>query len=184
LDEACLDLPENIINPSEYGGASSVIGMSREEIAQRKGVRFFAPDLKNWEELRRHELSVRTLPYLLHYDYRLASYFGLSSCSPFLDGDVVDLVSRFSIDFLYKEGFLKYPLRRLFEKVPEKVRYFTKKRGFWHSSPTLPDLTGEVQRMVRCGEFKNFIAHPEFITKIKSFALWRFFVLGTLMERD
>ena len=166
------------------GGACDALGLTREEAAARDGVRFFAADLGDWDRLRRQGLTVRSLRYLLHYDCRLADHFGLKGRAPLLDDGVVDLVSRFRLDFLYGEGLLKYPLRRLFPEVPERVRFQTRKMGFWHSGPSLPDLRPEVRRLIGATSLGDFVVRPEAVERMNAGALWRFFAAGTLMEAD
>jgi asparagine synthetase B (glutamine-hydrolysing) len=166
------------------GGACDVLGLSREDVVGRRGVRFFAADLGDWDALRRQGLTVRSLRYLLHYDRRLADHFGLRAFAPLLDAGVVDLVSRFRLDFLYGGGMLKYPLRLLFPEVPERVRRQTRKTGFWHSGPSLPDLRPEVKRLIGQTPLGEFVVRPEAVDRMNAGALWRFFAAGTLMEAD
>ncbi len=166
------------------GGACDALGLTREQVTARDGVRFFAADLGDWDGLRRQGLTVRSLRYLLHYDRRLADHFGLRGSAPLLDAGVVDLVSRFRLDFLYGGGMLKYPLRLLFPEVPERVRFQTRKMGFWHSGPSLPDLRPEVRRLIGQTPLGEFVARPEAVDRMNAGALWRFFVAGTLLEAD
>ncbi len=164
------------------GGACDVLGLSREDVIGRRGVRFFAADLGDWDGLRRQGLTVRSLRYLLHYDQRLANHFGLRGSAPLLDDCIVDLVSRLRLDFLYGEGMLKYPLRLLFPEVPERVRFQTRKTGFWHSGPSLPDLRPEVRRLIAKTPLGEFVVRPEAVERMNAGALWRFFAAGTLLE--
>ena len=166
------------------GGACEVLGLSREETAEREGVRFFAADLENWDSLRRHGLTGRSLRYLLHYDNRLARHFGVEGRAPMLSAPVVDLVSRFRLDFLYGGGLLKYPLRLLFPELPESVRFEARKIGFWHNGPSLPDLRKEVRRMLETTLLGDLIVRPEAVESMNSSTLWRFFSAGTLLEDD
>ena len=166
------------------GGACAALGLSREEAAEREGVRFFAADLEEWDSLRRHALTGRSLRYLLHYDHRLARYFEVEGRAPLLSAPVVDLVSRFRMDFLYGEGLLKYPLRLLFDELPENVRFEVRKTGFWHNGPALPDLRGEVRRILETTLLGNLVVRPEAAENMNQAALWRFFSAGTLLEDD
>lgn len=166
------------------GGACEVLGLAREEVAEREAVRFFAADLEEWDALRRHGLTGRSLRYLLHYDHRLASHFGVEGRAPLLSRGVVDLVSRFRLDFLYGGGFLKNPLRLLFPELPESVRFEARKTGFWHNGPSLPDLRDEVRRMFGTTLLGGLVARPEAVESMNPTALWRFFSAGTLLEDD
>ena len=166
------------------GGACEVLGLAREEVAEREAVRFFAADLEEWDALRRHGLTGRSLRYLLHYDHRLASYFGVEGRAPLLSRGVVDLVSRFRLDFLYGGGFLKNPLRLLFPELPESVRFEARKTGFWHNGPSLPDLRDDVRRMFGTTLLGGLVARPEAVESMNPTALWRFFSAGTLLEDD
>ncbi len=166
------------------GGACEAFGLSREEVAEREAVRFFAADLEEWDALRRHGLTGRSLRYLLHYDHRLASHFGVEGRAPLLSRGVVDLVSRFRLDFLYGGGLLKYPLRVLFPELPESVRFEARKTGFWHNGPSLPDLRDEVRRMFGTTLLGGLVARPEAVESMNPTALWRFFSAGTLLEDD
>ena len=166
------------------GGACEALGLSREETAEREGVRFFAADLEDWDSLRRHGLSGRSLRYLLHYDHRLARHFAVEGRAPLLSAPVVDLVSRFRLDFLYGEGLLKYPLRLLFPELPENVRFEARKTGFWHNGPSLPDLRDEVRRMLGTTILGGLVARPEAVERMNPGALWRFFSAGTLLEEN
>lgn len=166
------------------GGACEALGLSREEAAEREGVRFFAADLEEWDSLRRHGLTGRSLRYLLHYDHRLARHFGVEGRPPLLSRSVVDLVSRFRLDFLYGGGLLKYPMRLLFSELPESVRFEARKTGFWHNGPSLPDLRGEVMRMLETTPLGNLVARPEAVGSMNPGALWRFFSAETLLEED
>ena len=166
------------------GGACAALGLSHEEAAEREGVRFFGADLDDWDALRRHGLTRRSLRYLLHYDYHLARHFGVEGRAPMLSADVVDLVSRFRLDFLYGEGLLKYPLRLLFPELPESIRFEARKTGFWHNGPSLPDFRGEVRRMLETTILGDLVIRPEMVEKMTPAALWRFFSAGTLLEDD
>ena len=166
------------------GGACEALGLSREAVGEREGVRFFAADLEDWDSLRRHGLTGRSLRYLLHYDNRLARHFGVEGRAPMLSRGVVDLVSRFRLDFLYGEGLLKYPLRLLFPELPESVRFEARKIGFWHNGPSLPDLRNEVRRMLETTLLGDLIVRSEAVESMNSSALWRFFSAGTLLEDD
>ena len=166
------------------GGACEALGLSREKVAEREAVRFFAADLEAWDALRRHGLTGRSLRYLLHYDHRLASHFGVEGRAPLLSRGIVDLASRFRLDFLYGGGLLKYPLRVLFPELPESVRFEARKTGFWHNGPSLPDLRDEVRRMLETTPLGNLVARPEAVERMNPGALWRFFSVGTLLEED
>ena len=166
------------------GGACAALGLTREDASERNSVRWFAPDFEDWDVLRRHDLTVRTLRYLLHYDHRLAYHLGLEARSPLLDDGVVDLVSRFRLDFLYGEGLLKHPIRHLFPEIPEKVRFNTRKTGFWYHASSLPDMRPEVRRMVETTPLGRLVAKPEALQAMNQVALYRFFSLGTLMESN
>ncbi len=163
------------------GGACKALGVTREEVAQHPGVRFFAADCATWEAIRHQGLRNRSLRYLLHYDHRLTKHFGMEGRAPFLTEGMVDLVSRFKLDFLYAQGMLKYPLRQLFPEVPERVRLHTRKTGFWHNGPGLPELLPEVLRMLEETELGNLVKAPEVIPKITPAALWRFYSAGVLL---
>jgi asparagine synthetase B (glutamine-hydrolysing) len=163
------------------GGACKALGLTREEVAERRGVRSFAANLADWEALRHHGLMARSLRYLLHYDHRLTRHFGLKGRAPFLEDGLVDLVSRFRLDFLYDDGLLKYPLRRLFPEVPERVRFHTRKTGFWHNGPGLPDFRPEVRRLLQHTALGDLIVRPDEVERMSPAALWRFFSAGVLM---
>ncbi len=166
------------------GGGCAALGLSREEAATREGVRFFAADLDDWDALRRHGLTGRSLRYLLHYDHRLANHFGLEGRSPLLADGIVDLVSRLRLDFLYGEGLLKYPLRRLFPEVPESVRLQTRKTGFWHNSPGMPDFRAELSRLLETTALGDLTVAPGAVEKMSPEARWRFFCAGTFLEAN
>ena len=164
------------------GGACALLGLSREEAANREGIRSFSPDLPDWDALRRHGLTGRSLRYLLHYDHRLTSHFGLTGQAPFLAGPVVALAARFRLETLYEEGRLKAPLRRIFPELPPSVRDQSAKTGFWHSGPALPDLRPEVRRLLRTTPLGDLAARPEAVENLNQGTLWRFFGVGTLLE--
>ncbi len=164
------------------GGACKALGVTREEVAERPGVRFFAADCATWEEIRHQGLRNRSLRYLLHYDHRLTRHFGMEGGAPFLSERMVDLVSLFKLDFLYAQGMLKYPLRQLFPEIPERVRLHTRKTGFWHNGPGLPELLPEVLRMLKETELGNLVKAQEMMPKITPAALWRFYSAGVLLE--
>ena len=166
------------------GGACEALGLSREDVAEREAVRFFAADLEDWDALRRHGLTGRSLRYLLHYDHRLARHFGVEGRAPLLSRGIVDLASRFRLDFLYGGGLLKNPLRLLFPELPESVRFEARKTGFWHNGPSLPDMRDEVRRMLETTPLGNLVARPEAVGSMNPVALWRFFSAGTLLEDD
>ncbi len=166
------------------GGACHALGLTRKEVAERPGVRFFAADSTSWEEARHQGLRNRSLRYLLHYDHRLTKHFNMEGRAPFLSKGMVDLASRFKLDFLYAEGLLKYPLRHLFPEIPEKVRFHTRKTGFWHNGPGMPNLLPEVLRMLEETELGNLVKAPEVFSKITPAALWRFYSAGVLLEEN
>ncbi len=164
------------------GGACQALGLTRQEVTERPGVQFFAADSTTWEEIRSQGLRNRSLRYLLHYDHRLAHSFGMKGRAPFLTETMVDLVSRLKLDFLYSRGMLKYPLRELFPKIPERVRFHTRKTGFWHNGPGMPDLLPSVLRMLENTELGNFVAFSDRISKMTPAALWRFYSAGVLLR--
>jgi predicted ribosomally synthesized peptide with nif11-like leader len=122
------------------GGACEVLGITRKDAVKRSGVKFFAPERSSWEEVRNQGLMNRSLRYLLHYDHRLADYFGMEGKAPFLTMPMAELVSKLKLEFLYSGGMLKYPLRKIFPEIPKKVRFHTKKTGFWQNGPEMPNL--------------------------------------------
>lgn len=181
LVRRCFTRTSSWVNLND-GGACAVLGLSREEVCRRRGVRFFAADCPDWESVRRQDLLNRTLRYLLHYDVSLADHFGMEVRAPFLSDVIVDLVSRFRLDFLYGKGTLKYPLRTLFPEVPEKVRFNNVKTGFWHNGSGLPELMPSVKRMLEETSLGDLVKVPGMVDKMSPLALWRFYSAGVLLE--
>ncbi len=164
------------------GGACQALGLTRQEVAEHPGVRFFAADCATWEKIRSQGLRNRSLRYLLHYDHRLSHSFGMKGRAPFLTENMVNLVSRLKLDFLYSRGMLKYPLRQLFPEIPKRVRFHTRKTGFWHNGPGMPDLLPSVLRMLEETELGDLVKAPEILPKMSLPALWRFYSAGVLLE--
>ena len=102
--------------------------------------------------------------------------------APFLSKNVIALVSRFKLDFLYHQGLLKYPLRQIFPEIPERVRLHTRKTGFWHNGPGMPELLPEVLRMLEETSLGDLVKAPGAFSKITPAALWRFYSAGVLLE--
>lgn len=74
--------------------------------------------------------------------YRSTSRRISSSISPDAHTGMVDPVPLFRLDFLYGRRLSKYPLRLLFLKFPENVRFEAGKTGFC----TTPDPSGSSER--------------------------------------
>lgn len=182
LARRCFTKTESWVNLN-CGGACEVLGITRQEAAERPGVKFFAPECSSWEEVRNQGLMNRSLRYLLHYDHRLADYFGMEGRAPFLTRPMAELVSKLKFEFLYSGGMLKYPLRKLFSEIPKKVRFHTKKTGFWHNGPGIPNLLPKVLQIIDNTELGNFVKAPEKIEKLSTTALWRFYSAGVLFVK-
>ncbi len=94
-DDAALFYPgrSSVVTLNDGGGACEALGLTRGVRRPNcGGRRFFAADLEDWDLLRRHGLTGRSLRYLLHYDHRLARHFGVEGRAPLLSRSVVDLV--------------------------------------------------------------------------------------------
>ena len=60
--------------------------------------------------------------------------FGLECRVPFVDTEVVRAVAGLAPELLIRDGYLKYPLRRMRSGIPESVRWTARKRGFWETT--------------------------------------------------
>jgi asparagine synthase (glutamine-hydrolysing) len=116
------------------GAIKRAIGVEKASTAPRetRAARYVG----GYESLSFHERSlyqfaVAQLPYYLRNNDHLTMSIPLEHRFPFLDVDMVELGLQMPIEYLYRDGWSKYVLRRAMEKLlPDAVVWRREKMGF------------------------------------------------------
>ncbi len=165
------------------GGALAVLGLSTDEVLEWEPVNYYLNDELDWPEFREREFYRRELQYLLRHEDRLAMWFSIESRVPFLDHTFVEQVSRLHPGILIRDGYLKYPLRVLFDDLPEEVRFNVVKNGFWEDYSSLSCFGDVARRAVRrCAALSGLVRDDRLIENLSMAALWRFFQMAVLFD--
>jgi asparagine synthase (glutamine-hydrolysing) len=109
------------------------LGWSRDAVAALPATQYYLHGGGDWRLFRRREYRRAELQYLLRQEDRLGMWFGLECRVPFVDRPLVQLASRLTPEYLIHDGYLKYPFRVMLPDVPDRVRWETRKRGFWET---------------------------------------------------
>jgi asparagine synthase (glutamine-hydrolysing) len=165
------------------GGATAVLGVSAQEVAEWEPVQYYVNDDLDWAGMRRQQLLRREVRHVLRHEDRLAMWFGIESRVPFLDHELVELFGALTPDFLFKDGYAKYPLRVLFPAVPASVRWETRKTGYWHRHSRIPDLTALTARLAPASSpLQAVMRYPDRLSRTVPDTAWRFFQIALLSE--
>lgn len=109
------------------------LGWSPEQVLELPPTRYYLHGGGDWRAFREREYRRAELQYLLRQEDRLGMWFGLECRVPFVDVPLVRVASRLAPDWLIHDGYLKYPLRAMLDRLPDAVRWNTRKRGFWET---------------------------------------------------
>jgi asparagine synthase (glutamine-hydrolysing) len=118
---------------SAFMWQGTFLGHSVDEIVALPETQYYLHGGGGWGPFRQRMYVQGELQYLLRQEDRLGMWFGLECRVPFVDRALVDLASTFDPAWLIKDGFLKYPYRVMLPELPERVRWNTRKRGFWET---------------------------------------------------
>ncbi|MFN0105593.1 MAG: asparagine synthase (glutamine-hydrolyzing) [Bryobacteraceae bacterium] len=108
-----------------------IFGVVPDAVADLPEFRFFIKHDGSWRGFRQRAYSTDTIYYLLRQADRLGMRFGLECRVPFTDAELVRASARLAPELLIRDGYLKYPVRRMNSGIPESVRWCTRKLGFW-----------------------------------------------------
>lgn len=111
-----------------------VFGIDVQAVAELPEFQFYAAHDGSWREFRERAYTTDTMYYLLRQADRLSMWFGLESRVPFADAPLIGVAARLAPELLIRDGYLKYPLRRMESGIPNSVRWCTRKLGFWKTS--------------------------------------------------
>ncbi len=125
-----------------------MFGLDLEAVAELPDFQFYAGHDGSWREFRERAYATDTMHYLLRQADRLSMWFGLESRVPFADATLIGVAARLAPELLIRDGYLKYPLRRMKSGIPESVRWCTRKLGFWKTSDERYPWMREVGRAI------------------------------------
>jgi asparagine synthase (glutamine-hydrolysing) len=164
-------------------GALAALGVSPDEVLDWAPVNYYLNDEMDWSSFREHEFYRRELQHLLRQEDRLGMWFGIENRVPYLDHKLVELIGLFSPQFLLKDGFLKYPLRVLFPKLPDRLRFNVLKKGFWESYSRLPPLDHvKLAAWQDLNDLSTLIPEQRQLRALGPMARWRFFQIAVLSQ--
>jgi len=115
-------------------GGDAFLGARAEAVAELECTKAYLGEGLDWAAFRERTYRRGELAMLLRQEDRLGMWHGLECRVPFVDEPLVRLASRFAPELLIKDGYLKYPLRMLYEEMPHEVRFDASKAGFWDMS--------------------------------------------------
>jgi len=125
---------EIFYNPKAWIRAFSgdgVFGVQADALAELPEFRYFIEHDGTWAGFRRRAYETDSIYYLLRQADRLGMWFGLECRVPYTDAQLVETAASLSPELLIRDGYLKYPTRRMNSGIPESVRWCTRKLGFW-----------------------------------------------------
>lgn len=111
----------------------SFLGWSPQQVLQLPATQYYLQGGGDWRAFRERQYLRAELQYLLRQEDRLGMWFGLECRVPFVDVPLVNVAARLAPDWLIHDGYLKYPMRAMLDRLPDAVRWNTRKRGFWET---------------------------------------------------
>jgi asparagine synthase (glutamine-hydrolysing) len=169
------------------GGACAALGVDPRDALQWMPIQYYLNDALDWAAMRRQQLTVRELPHLLRQEDRLAMWFSIESRVPFVDPDVVACGGRLSPEFLYRDGYAKYPLRVLAPQLHAPLRWETQKAGYWATHSAMPSLAAGTAALWSDGasllRSTGLDVEPASIARLAPMAAWRFFQVLALSSQ-
>jgi len=116
LPAALLPRREELRGSAIAGFGALDIGLPREMTVQQR---------------QRLDIVAFSAPQLLHYEYRIASSWGVSVRHPFLDHRLVELLVPLATDLKLRDGWTKWVFRHAMrDDVPERALWRRDKRSF------------------------------------------------------
>jgi len=157
------------------GGAAAALRVTRAEVAEWAPVRWFLNDDVEWPEMRNRQLLRRELAHCLRHEDRLGMWHSIESRVPFADHTMVELFGDADPRFLFHDGWAKYPLRVLFPRLHEPLRWDGRKAGYWENHSALPPRLDLLARdAVRAADGLGGLVDPERLAGMPALAAWRF----------
>lgn len=114
--------------------SGGMFGVDPAAVAELPEFNFFANHDGSWRGFRQRAYETDTLHYLLRHTDRLSMWFGLENRVPLADAHLLRSASRLAPELLLRNGYLKYPIRRMESGVPDSVRWCARKLGFWRTA--------------------------------------------------
>jgi asparagine synthase (glutamine-hydrolysing) len=111
-----------------------IFGVDTGALAELPEFDYYARHDGTWSGFRRRAYETDTLHFLLRHTDRLSMWFGLEARVPLADAQLLSTSARLAPELLLRDGYLKYPIRRMESGLPESVRWCTRKLGFWNTS--------------------------------------------------
>jgi len=162
-------------------GATHLLSLSMDDILSLPATVFYLNDLEDWPAFRYRELYHRELQHFLRQTDRIGMWHSIENRVPYVDHELVGLIGTFDPLLLFHKGYYKYPLRVLFPKIPNRVRFNTNKVGFWETYSTLPDLKPRLESLISASTFlSQFVRDINQVDQLGDMALWRFFQIAVL----
>jgi asparagine synthase (glutamine-hydrolysing) len=162
------------------GGAVRALGVTREDVAGWAPVQYYLNDDLDWNGMRCQQIFRRELAHVLRHEDRLGMWFSIECRVPFLDHELVEFMGELDPRFLFKDGYAKYPLRKLFSELPEAVRLETRKTGYWESYSEMPPLADFTAELIEaCPVLKSLVPRRDRLA-LEPLAAWRFYQVAVL----
>lgn len=111
---------------------------------------------QEFKNFQKRELMLRNLPHLLRYEDKNSMRHSVETRLPFVDYKFVKSAVSINDDMKFKNGFLKYLLRRVVENIlPKNIVYRTNKFGF--EAPSDMWIDSYKDEMIKSIEKSNII---------------------------
>jgi asparagine synthase (glutamine-hydrolysing) len=124
----------------------SFLGWSQQQVLELPATQYYLHGGGDWRAFRERQYLRAELQYLLRQEDRLGMWFGLECRVPFVDMPLVRVAARLAPDWLIHDGYLKCPIRAMVDRLPDAVRWNTRKRGFWETDRARFPWVAEVGR--------------------------------------
>jgi asparagine synthase (glutamine-hydrolysing) len=138
LDRSTMEAFERMFHdPAAWVNAfmwqGNFLGWSPQQVLDLPVTQYYLHGGGDWRAFRERQYLRAELQYLLRQEDRLGMWFGIECRVPFVDVSLVQTASRLAPDWLIHDGYLKHPLRAMLDRLPDAVRWNTRKRGFWET---------------------------------------------------
>ncbi|WP_323592281.1 asparagine synthase (glutamine-hydrolyzing) [Aliarcobacter butzleri] len=121
-------------------------------------------EFKDFKNFQVREIMIRNMPHLLRYEDKNSMRNSVETRLPFVDYQFVQSAVSINDSMKFKNGFLKYILRKVVELIlPKNIVWRTNKFGF--EAPTDMWIDSHKDEMINIIEKSNIISH---IVKLNS----------------
>ncbi len=135
-------------------------------------------------ELQRAELQGSQLGGLLRYADLTSMYVSVEDRVPYLDHRLVELALSAPTDLLFRDGWTKYPLRRLLQPhVPEAITWRRRKIGFEAPRVSFNLADPEVDAALRRSKIATELGiDPTSLSRVPKVMAWRLYAIALWEE--